>query len=186
MSTLVQRLAEAYDREVSLRWPSNLSKAERVWMVIYPPSEERRVRLHKAEFELATKRAGHGWLEIDLSHAFGKWLISHEYREAYFEEPDELGPALEIDFPRDIVKAICSQAHDANVDANTVVALTGVSGLFGIGSVSELVVQLQEAISGRLLVFFPGSHEGNNYRFLDARDGWNYLARPIVATETAP
>ena len=34
---------------------------------------------------------------------------------------------------------------------------------------------------GRLLVFFPGEVEGNNYRLLDARDGWNYLATPITA-----
>jgi len=35
-------------------------------------------------------------------------------------------------------------------------------------------------IAGRLLVFFPGEHEGNSYRLLDARDGWNYLAIPIT------
>ena len=33
---------------------------------------------------------------------------------------------------------------------------------------------------GRLVVFFPGQFEQNNYRLLDARDGWNYLAVPIT------
>ena len=33
----------------------------------------------------------------------------------------------------------------------------------------------------RLLVFFPGSYEDNNYRLLDGYDGWNYLAVPITA-----
>jgi len=28
-------------------------------------------------------------------------------------------------------------------------------------------------------VFFPGQLEQNNYRLLDARDGWNYMAVPI-------
>ena len=36
-------------------------------------------------------------------------------------------------------------------------------------------------IQGRLLVFFPGVYEQNNYRLLDARDGWNYLAVPITS-----
>jgi hypothetical protein len=27
---------------------------------------------------------------------------------------------------------------------------------------------------------FPGQFERNNYRLLDARDGWNYLAVPIT------
>jgi hypothetical protein len=34
---------------------------------------------------------------------------------------------------------------------------------------------------GRLLVFFPGSRDGNVYKLLDAREGWNYLATPITA-----
>ena len=35
-------------------------------------------------------------------------------------------------------------------------------------------------IQGRLLLFFPGEFDNNNYRLLDARDGWNYLAVPIT------
>ena len=31
-----------------------------------------------------------------------------------------------------------------------------------------------------LSIFFPGQYEQNNYRLLDARDGWNYLAVPIT------
>jgi len=31
-----------------------------------------------------------------------------------------------------------------------------------------------------LLVFFPGTKNDNNYRLLDARDGWNYLAQGIT------
>ena len=27
---------------------------------------------------------------------------------------------------------------------------------------------------------FPGHVDGSNYRLLDARDGWNYLAVPIT------
>lgn len=38
-------------------------------------------------------------------------------------------------------------------------------------------------IRGRLLVFFPGVYEHENYRLLDARDGWNYRAVPILAAE---
>ena len=35
-------------------------------------------------------------------------------------------------------------------------------------------------IRGRLVVFFPGHLERSNYRLLDARDGWNYMAVPIT------
>ena len=56
-------------------------------------------------------------------------------------------------------------------------------GLFGFLRVSELVSRVESSIRGRLLIFFPGEHENNTYRFLDARDGFNYLALPIVADE---
>ena len=62
-----------------------------------------------------------------------------------------------------------------------VVALSGVGTLFGLIKVKELVDALAPLIKGRLVIFFPGSYEGNNYRLLDGYDGWNYLAVPITA-----
>jgi hypothetical protein len=49
--------------------------------------------------------------------------------------------------------------------------------------VSELLPLVEPFIRGRLLVLFPGVYEENNYRLLDARDGWNYRAVPILALE---
>ena len=64
---------------------------------------------------------------------------------------------------------------------DSVVALQGVGSLFGILKVKEVVDKLAPLVKGRLLVFFPGSYENNNYRLLDGYDGWNYLAVPITA-----
>ena len=61
------------------------------------------------------------------------------------------------------------------------VALLGVGSLFPMVRVSDLIQRVSANVRGRLLVLFPGSFEGGNYRLLDARDGWNYLAIPIVA-----
>jgi len=63
----------------------------------------------------------------------------------------------------------------------TVVALKGVGSLFGFLKVKDLVDHLAPMVKGRLLIFFPGSFENNNYRLLDGYDGWNYLAVPITA-----
>jgi hypothetical protein len=43
-----------------------------------------------------------------------------------------------------------------------------------------MLKEVVKDIRGRLVVFFPGEYEDNNYRLLDARDGWNYLAVPIT------
>jgi len=59
----------------------------------------------------------------------------------------------------------------------------GVASLFGFLRISEILPLVEAKIRGRLLVFFPGVYEQDNYRLLDARDGWNYHAVPITASE---
>jgi hypothetical protein len=68
-----------------------------------------------------------------------------------------------------------------NVTEGSVVALIGIGSLFGFLKAKEVVDKLSPFVEGRLLVFFPGSYENNNYRLLDGYDGWNYLAVPITA-----
>jgi hypothetical protein len=68
-----------------------------------------------------------------------------------------------------------------SVDKKTVVSIMGLASLFGLTRASAVLEKVTNEIKGRLLVFFPGSHEGSMYRLLDARDGWNYLAIPIKA-----
>ena len=66
----------------------------------------------------------------------------------------------------------------------TLFAITGLASLFGFMRASRLVEAVAPAVRGRLLVFFPGERDGANYRLMDARDGWNYLAIPITAEES--
>ena len=47
-----------------------------------------------------------------------------------------------------------------------------------------LVERVEDSVRGRLLVLFPGEFAGNVYRFMDARDGFNYMAVPITSTES--
>jgi hypothetical protein len=150
-------------------------------MVVYPPKYERRVRLNLPEFETATMQAGHGWASIDITTAFERWMASHEYADTYFEEPELLETALPKFFEV-LVAELREQLHVHDAPAG-VVGLIGAGSLFGLGDsvkVSALINEVNEAIAGRLLVFFPGHHEHNSYRLLDARDGWNYLATPIT------
>jgi len=80
-----------------------------------------------------------------------------------------------------IVQQLHQMLTDTNAGSNTVVALKGVGSLFGFLKVKDVVDKLAPLVSGRLLVFFPGTYENNNYRLLDGYDGWNYLAVPITA-----
>ncbi len=177
----VDALVREYERFVSHPWRPGLSGAERVWFALYAPADERRVRNRLAAFALATQRATHGWHSVDLTDAFAQWMAQHDYRDAYFESPDLLEEMVLDDFARSCAKRV-EVVLDA-ADAQSVVAISGAASLFGLTRVSRLVETVAERVSGRLLVFFPGEYTDHKYRLLDARDGWNYRATPIMARE---
>lgn len=184
----VDALIDAYKRFVQLPWDRSLAPAQRVWIAVYDPEYERRVRRHLPEFEIATKQAGHAWELVDLTGRFERWMASHEYRDAYFERPELLTATLP-EFLDALIGEVRAELSAVNVDDQTVVGLLGAGTLFGLGEqirTSALLDRVSDAITGRLLVLFPGHHEGNNYRLLDAKDGWNYLATPITATGGTP
>ena len=68
-------------------------------------------------------------------------------------------------------------------DDQTVLGVYGIASLFGFLRLSDLMKRIEGDVRGRIAVFFPGEYEEGNYRLLDARDGWNYLAVPITAQE---
>ncbi len=178
----IEQLVENYGRFAALPWEQNLAGAQRVWFAVYDKSDLRRLHIRLGEFELATTSAKHGWKLVDVAGAFAEWMAAEDYREEYFKAPDDLEMAMSgfLDFVSARVK---SALDDEAANANTVVAVHGVANLFGLIKVSDLMGAVDSSIRGRLLVFFPGEFENNNYRLLDARDGWNYLAVPITARE---
>lgn len=180
MSSRMARLVQNYERHASIPWSATLAGPQRVWFAVYDKNDERRLRARVQEFEIATQRAGHGWGLVDVTDAFPTWLAGHEYRDSYLANPDALEVAMD-EFLEYAAATVREQLHA--VDDQTVVALLGVGALFGFIKVSALVKSVQDDIRGRLLVFFPGTHEHNTYRLLDARDGWNYMAVPITSDE---
>jgi len=178
-------LVEAYDRFVGLPWSTGLAPAQRVWMVVYPPRDERRLRARVAAFEAATTKAGHRWVLVDLTDAFARWLGSHPYRESFFKKPSMLSSAALQEFERYLVAEVAENAGAAKDDDDAVVAIVGAGALFPFTKVIRLLDAAAPLVKGRLVVFFPGERDGSNYRLLEARDGWNYLATPIMAAEDA-
>ena len=187
MSSKVARLVGAYREHISVPWSAGLAAIQRVIFAVYDKNDELRLRAHIDEFRLATLEAGHDWLPIDVTNAFPDWMAAQEYRDAYFECPEDLTgyQAGEIvEFIQRLIEHIRARVA-AEATPNTVVALMGVGSLFGLARVSSLVEGIKDAVGGRLVVFFPGEYHPENhaYRLLDARDGWNYLAVPLLASE---
>lgn len=176
----IDKLAERYKSYIELPWQKDLAGAQKAIFVVYDKAEERKLRARRDLFALATQQSGHPWHDCDLTSAFAQWMAATDYREEYFRYPEDLALKLEEEF-RDYVASIVRRALKASdVDDNTVVAVFGVASLFGFANVSDLMRDVENDIRGRLVVFFPGDYDNNNYRLLDARDGWNYLAVPIT------
>jgi hypothetical protein len=182
----IDNLLDNYQRFVQLPWAASLAPAQRVWMAVYPPEDERRLRLHLPDFETATKHADHGWSLIDITTAFETWMAAHEYRDAYFANPSLMTNELP-GFLNHLVGVVRAEV-EAATSPTSVVAILGAGSLYGLGDkvkVSALIEGVQDTVEGRLIVFFPGEREENVYRLLSARDGWNYLATPITSEKAA-
>lgn len=179
----IKRLIKTYGDFISVPWRDDVAAAQRVIFCVYHETEERGFRSRIDEFELTSRQAGHDWFHHDLTNTFAEWLTSQRYAKSYFNKPELLATIypkyleyLALDFERKIL--------DLETPQNSVVAISGVGSLFGFLKIKDVVDHLAPLASGRLLVFFPGSYENNNYRLLDGYDGWNYLAVPITADKT--
>ncbi len=181
---LAQTLLERLKEHLALPWPENVSPRERVVMLVYPPSDERKLRrlIESGELAREIKTTGHGWAEYDLATVFSGWLAEYEYRDRYLMRPERLwddgGNVRGLEDC--LVQKIADITH--NLTGNDVLALVGGGGLFGLYSVSTLIERIERHIPGRLVIFFPGEHDAknNSYRLLGAKDGWGYLAVPIT------
>jgi hypothetical protein len=177
----IERLVERYRQHIGLPWQQTVAGAQRVIIVIYDKELERSLRARLELFAIASKEAGHTWHEVDLSDSFAQWMAADEYRDAYFESPSDLQLKLESEFTESLATRIQSVMVQPEVNETSVVAIYGVGSLFGFTRVSQLLKLVESVIRGRLVVFFPGTLEGSNFKLLDARDGWNYLAVPITS-----
>ncbi len=182
----IDLLKKNYQRLCEYSWDRNVAGAQRVWVAVYDKEDERKLRLRLGLFEEATHQVGRRWAMIDFTETFAEWMCGPEHGDfaaSYFESPELLDDAALAGFKDLVASAIRTTLATLFDPDDTVLALAGVASLFGFVKISEILSMVEGEVKGRLLVFFPGTYEQNNYRLLDARDGWNYHAVPITAAE---
>src|SRR5690606_8694710 len=137
----------------------------------YHETEELRLRAKVDEFEIVTRAAGHDWALFDLTNSFPNWLASQRYAKSYFQKPNLLSTLLPK-YLSYIEAEFDTFLQDRNVSENFVVELQFVCSLLLILKIKEVVDMIDPRVKGRLLVFYPGSYEDNNYHLLDGYDAW--------------
>jgi hypothetical protein len=176
LSSTEELLVELKKR-LTVPWRDDEPPAGRIWILWYDKANERRVRGRLSEFRLATEQAGREWREFDIAPRFGSWVALQPWFERLAKRPGSLStvlPQFEVYLAESIKRELAACGR------NDILALTGIASLFGLTRASSLIGNVADSVPGRLLVTFPGAHRGGIYRLLDARDGWNYLAVPIL------
>jgi Domain of unknown function (DUF1788) len=181
MQSKLDQLLESFEKVVNEPWSAALSGQERIWFLVYDPADQRKVDLRLGDFETATMKAGKKWKGISMKLCFPAWMAQHEYRDDYFKNPSYIVDQLEAEFIPFAIKFLKDELQKTEQDQDTLIAIKDVSSLFGFVRLSEILKSCDKDFKGRLLIFFPGEFEHNRYRLLDARDGWDYLARPITS-----
>ncbi len=176
----IEELVARYRGHIGAPWQRNLAGDQKAIFVVYPKTDERKLRARLEMFEMATTETGHSWRLLDITDTFARWMADADYRDVYFEEPETIAMKLRSDFVQYAASRFREALTAEDVGEDTVVAIEGVACLFGFTRVSLVLKEVVKDIRGRLVVFFPGEYDENNYRLLDARDGWNYLAVPIT------
>ena len=176
----IKQLINNYGIFIQLPWKDDLAADQRVIFCVYDQSNELNLRARIDEFEIATRKADHGWFCFDLTNTFAVWMSKNRYIKSYFVQPELLQNLMEayLTFLTEEFQIFVEQNECTE---NDVITLCGVSSLFGLLKVKELVDKTSRLTKGRLVVLFPGTFENNNYKLLDAYDGWNYLAVPITS-----
>lgn len=175
----VDRLLEAYRQQLRQSTRANASGGERTWFLVIDPDKLRSVLARQQEFQLETVTAQRKWEIVDLTQTFGEWMHTHRYKDRYFKRP-QLATSIETDFAAHLASMLKREIDARAMDQSTVMVLTGVEAIYGINKLSDIARRIEDDLRGNLLVFFPGHYQDGQYRFFDARDGWNYLAVPIL------
>lgn len=180
----IDQLLASYRRHASLTPREHLPISQRVWFVVYPPEDERRMLNRIAEFEIATRDAGLDWRRLDLTGAFADWMDTFEpdERKDILADPDIVESYADPGFVEFLGDRLRHEMESVPGDdaVHTVFAVSGLMDLYDFVHVSEVLERLDDHTLGIVVLFFPGEREGNTYRFLGARTGWNYLATPIL------
>jgi hypothetical protein len=176
----VEDLLTEFRKRLAVPWRVDETPAGRVWILWYDKAQERRVRGRVQEFRLAAEQAGKGWREFDIAPRFGAWVAQQPWFERLAKRPAAL-PTVIPEFEDHLAETIRGELRACG--ANDILVLTGIASLFGLTRASSLIDKIVASVPGRVLVMFPGAHQGGIYRLLDGRDGWNYLAVPIPSTD---
>ena len=186
----LDNLIANFKRHVAIGHRVDLSLKQRIWFLVYPPEDERRLQYRLDEFKIATEEAGYGWKLINLAGCYSNWIdtFDDDEKAMILADQDVVETYAQKGFRQYLAQQMTAQAAEVPAEraSRTVFALTGLMDLYDFIDVSSVMDTLGKEFPGVLAVFFPGERENTSYRFLNARTAWDYLAVPITCEALQP
>ena len=119
----IEDLAARYRGHIGAPWQRNLAGDQKAIFVVYPKTDERKLRARLELFEMATNSTGHRWRCSGFHRHVRALDGGTDYREVYFEEPETLTMKLRSDFVQYAAGQLREALTAEGVDENTVVAV---------------------------------------------------------------
>lgn len=148
-------------------------------LVVYPPEEENDFRQHLRKLIDLLAARGIAFRHIDLATLLFEVLEARGLVPEVFQQEFDDFPAVKRGLARAIHDALTQRIAQvaAEVPAGAVI-LSATPALYPLVKFSDLLAELRH-VPCRIVVPFPGREEGGKLRFMNQRDGYNYLAVKI-------
>lgn len=148
-------------------------------LIVYPPEEENDFRQHLDKLLDLLVARGVPVRHVDLATLPFEVLEARGLAPEIFQQEFDDFPAVKRGLARAIHDALKERIAQvaAEVPAGTVI-LSATSALYPLVKFSDLLAELRH-VTCRIVVAFPGREEGGKLRFMNQRDGYNYLAVKI-------
>ena len=112
----IEELAARYRGHIGAPWQRNLAGDQKAIFVVYPKTDERKLRARLELFEMATTSTGHHWCPLDLTDTFARWMADADYRDEYFADPDALATGPKSPFTCSVSTLYVCHNHEVVCD----------------------------------------------------------------------
>jgi len=159
--------------------PSPSVRTDSSILVVYPPEEENDFRQHLQRLLDLLRARNVPFRHVDLATLPFEVLEARGLAPEVFHQEFDDFQAVKRGLARaihDALKERISQVA-AEIPAGAVI-LSATAALYPLVKLSDLLAELRH-LPCRIVVAFPGREEGGKLRFMNQRDGYNYLAVKI-------
>jgi len=154
-------------------------------LLIYNPQDEYICQQLKNDTFQKLKDRAIKYVDIHLNKKIFEWLEEEGVLEQSFQiEASARTASNKEDLTNQLAsiikeKLIAHIIEISNQDSNQIIFLSRAGSLYPFVRVSNILSELENKIKNILVVFYPGSQEGKNLRFLNTTEGYYYRAMKI-------